>query len=151
MLREYIRAILTESFGALYYHGRDGSTNFNEGKPAFFTKERGAAEWYAESRGDRSPTVHTAQLTFSNPASSADLTKAVKLSGATGKDVATHSPNGPDDFFNDYLYVPSVQQTLEEMGFDAFEGWDILTNEEVEIVVVWHPRQIHIVKSERVG
>ncbi len=127
------------------FHGRRGPATFTEGVPAFFTLDRRGAEWYAMERGDpgHEPYVHAAVLSMRHAARYDDLIRAVEEAGATTEDVQAHSPNDGDNA-NDFLYVPGVQQALERRGFDAYEGWDVLTNDEIPIVVVWHPEQIRL-------
>ena len=150
LLREYVRAFLIENVGQLYYHGRDNTTNFAEGKPAFFVVDKQDAEWYALSRGSKTPTVHAARLAFSRPATLKDLMKVVADLKLNDDDLNAHTPNVGAGNINDYVYVPSVLKALEERGFDALETLDVLGNDEVPTVVVWHPSQIQIVGSDPV-
>lgn len=147
ILRECVRRILLETVGKVYYHGRGGPVHFDEGKPAWFTDDKEAAKWYAYERGSGTPTIYSARLTFTKSAPYRVLEKVVDELGLDDSAISANSPYYGENP-NDYIYVPAVQRRLEELGYDAFHAWDVLTNEEVPVTVVWHPSQVHIVGSE---
>ena len=134
-----------EGVPGVWFHGRRGEALFEEGVPAFFTSDYQGAKWYAHERGDfgEEPRIYRAHLDIRNPASHDDLLRAVERAGATVEDVAAHSPyDGDNDL--DYLYVPTVRDELERMGFDGYQGWDVLTNYEIPIVVAFHSSQVEL-------
>jgi len=131
------------------YHGRRGDPVFKEGRPIFFTENKKDAEWYAYERGDflKEPMITEAVVNIEKPASIDDLRNAVNEVGVTRDDIRVHSAyEGWNEI--DYLYVPKVLDNLKEKGFDAFQGWDVLTNAEILIIAVFGPEQIEIQKKE---
>lgn len=70
-----------------------------------------------------------------------DLLRIVQAIGVTAENIQCHSHYDGENPM-DYLYVPDVLSELERQGFDSFAGWDILTNYEIPITVVFHRDQI---------
>jgi len=133
------------------YHGRRGDPVFKEGRPIFFTENKKDSEWYAYERGDfsKEPTITEAVVNIEKPASIDDLRMAVSEIGATREDIKSYSAyEGWSEI--DYLYVPKVLNKLKEKEFDAFQGWDVLTNTEISIIVVFDSDQIKILTQETV-
>lgn len=131
------------------YHGRRGDPVFKEGRPIFFTENKKDAKWYAYERGNfsKEPMITEVVVNIENPASIDDLRKVINEVGATREDIKAHSAyEGWNEI--DYLYVPKVLNKLKEKEFDAFQGWDVLTNTEISIIVVFDPEQIEIQKIE---
>lgn len=147
LLRECIREILSEE----WYHGRrvtnDRQVHFAEDRPSFFSETKQGAKWYSYERGEGEPTLVAVDLVMRQPAERKDLEEAVKAVNATADDVTLHSTYEGDDNFNDYLYVPAVRRELEKQGFDSYVDLDLLSNSEIRIAVVWHTRQIKIIKQ----
>lgn len=146
LLREYVR-LLVEGKKKTWYHGRRGPATFSGDRPSFFT-DKESAEWFAFERGSGQPTIYAVDVQYKKAASLADLEDATMEAQVAPEDISKHSSYEGDDNFNDYLYVPAVRQALERAGFDAYIGWDQLENDEVKILVVWHPEQIRVVGQE---
>lgn len=146
ILREYVRRVITEMTSDTYYHGRRGSAHFEEGKPAWFTTDRYGAKWYATERGSGVPTVYTARVSYVRAASYQTLKDVVENLALSKDAIDANSPYYGENE-NDYVYVPEVQRELESRGYDAFRGYDVLGNEEIPVLVVWHPSQIHVVDA----
>jgi hypothetical protein len=126
-----------------WYHGRRGEINFDPSRPAFFTREREGANWYAHERGARQddPTVGVFKLSIQHPARVRDLMQAVEELGVTEEDVAANSAYGGENYV-DYLYVPEVREHLESKGFDGYTGWDVLDQGDIQIAVPFNVTQI---------
>jgi hypothetical protein len=133
----------------IVYHGRRGGLNLKEDRPVFFADKKEDSEWYAYERGPSSekPMITEATVDVGQLASLDDLKKAVKEVGATRKDIQKHSVyDGWNDI--DYLYVPEVRKILKDKGFDGFQGWDVLTNMEILITVIFDTERITILNQE---
>lgn len=64
-----------------------------------------------------------------------DLVKAVRESGAKRSEIKPASGfDGHND--NDFVYIPKVQKRLAEMGIDALLLSDVMTNYEIDALVV---------------
>lgn len=64
-----------------------------------------------------------------------DLVRAVRESGAKRSDIKPSSGwDGNND--NDFVYIPKVQKKLMDMGIDALLLSDVMTNYEIDTLVV---------------
>lgn len=64
-----------------------------------------------------------------------DLVRAVRESGAKRSEIKPASGfDGHND--NDFIYIPKVQKRLQEMGIDALLISDVMTNYEIDALVV---------------
>jgi len=100
-------------------------------------------KWYAYERGSYSekPVITETTIKIERAASLEDLNQAVVETGATREDIIEHSPyEGYNEI--DYLYVPEVREILKGKGFDNFQGWDVLTNMEIPVTVIFDKDQI---------
>jgi hypothetical protein len=134
--------------GESWFHGRRGDIKFEEGRPAFFTRDKEGANWYANERGPKEgkSTIGEFNLDIKKPARLRDVIQAIKETGAIDKDVQAHSVyGGEEENYQDYLYVPKVRENLSKKGFDGFVGHDILENTDLEIAVPFSAKQINTV------
>src|SRR5271168_1998407 len=76
-----------------WFHGRRGEIQFDPSRPAFFTRKKDGANWYAHERGDRAadPNVGEFRLRINKPARFRDLLAAVHESGSRQEDISAHS------------------------------------------------------------
>lgn len=141
----------------IIYHGRRGEDHTFDRAPAFFAKDPTAAQFYAEERGERDqePMISSVEVDYDSPADESALFEAAREQGIEfqtepyfeAPEIAEDSPYGGTNP-NDLVYIPEVREALQEAGYDAFEGYDILTNREVEIVIAFDPDDIEV---EKVG
>lgn len=74
-----------------------------------------------------------------------DLVRAVRESGAKRYEIKPASGfDGHND--NDFIYVPKVQNKLKEMGIDALLISDVMTNYEIDALVVLNKRIVRAVE-----
>lgn len=72
-----------------------------------------------------------------------DLVKAVRESGAKRSEIKPASGfDGHND--NDFVYIPKVQKKLKEMGIDALLISDVMTNYEIDALVVLNKRIVRV-------
>lgn len=135
------------SGNALHYHGRRGPPVFQPGRPIFTTTSTWGARFYAyETGGEGAPTVYSLRVQTKRPANLDYLMDAVAAVGAQEEDVEALGVTFQTE--NDYLYLPTVQEQLERMGYDGYRGLDVLERSDIPILVVWHPEQVEVVGAE---
>lgn len=72
-----------------------------------------------------------------------DLVRAVRESGAKRSEIKAFSGfDGHND--NDFVYIPKVQKKLKEMGIDALLISDVMTNYEIDALVVLDKRIVRV-------
>lgn len=148
LLREYIREVV--------YHGRCGpydAPKFADWRPAFFAHDKEKAKWFSLEGCNEKSWVYECELSYSRPASFDDLMSVMATLGTTQDDIKQNARGvgGQGEYDTSGLYVKDVLHELEDRGFDAWEGEDeFLGGEWINVVVVWHPRQISVLSTERV-
>lgn len=147
---EHPNVVAAPKPGETWYHGRGDEINFDPNRPAFFTRDKEGASWYAENRGDNEPNTGSFKLDIKKPARYRDLVKAVEATGSTEKDIQKNSQYEGENF-SDHLYVPKVRDWLKNHGFDGYVGWDTLSNSDIEIAVPLNVKQIDIGKVFKKG
>lgn len=123
-----------------YFHGEASKRpSISDWRPVWFAHRPKDAAWFAREHGhhDSNPTIFVAKVSFKNAASTSDLTRIAR--SLDKDDSIIWKYYGSDA---DWLYERDVLEQLEAEGFDAWQDWDILENDEIEALVVWHPGQI---------
>jgi ribosomal protein S18 acetylase RimI-like enzyme len=76
-----------------------------------------------------------------------DLVRAVRESGAKRSEIKPASGfDGHND--NDFIYVPKVQKRLQEMGIDALLISDVMTNYEIDALVVLNKKIVRVAEEK---
>ena len=127
----------------VFWHGRPGrDTGFGQ-RPAFFAASKRDADWYLQGEPG---VLIGARLTPRKVGGARELAEAAVNAGARRPDIKSHSGyDGYND--NDFVYVPSVQTKLREMGFDLLMVWDQLESAEVRVAIVLDPSIIKVVET----
>jgi hypothetical protein len=138
-----------------YWHGRrvkslDAPVQFKENHAAFFGHSPNDVSFYAFERGDGNiPAAHKVKVNFNKSATEEDMMRVVKELGVTEDDVVDSGTYYQTE--TDYIYLKDVQDGLEKRGFDSYQDWDMMENDEIKILVVWHARQIKHIDSVEVS
>ena len=76
-----------------------------------------------------------------------DLVRAVRESGAKRSEIKPASGfDGHND--NDFIYIPKVQKRLQEMGIDALLISDVMTNYEIDALVVLNKKIARVAEEK---
>ena len=112
----------------LVYHG--GKDYLTHGKPKFFAVNKEDAEWYAIERAKGQ--IYEILVTLEYPAKHEDVIRITKEIGVSQKG---ENPN-------DFVYDKRIRDELVRQGYDGFEGWDVLENTEIPIIIAFYDSQI---------
>lgn len=152
------------------YHGTGHQTEGNILKtPAFFTEKSEDAEFYSHEKGDQ-PTVIPAFLNIRKPFWVGAFGDALDTQKQVEKDIIPmlkklgikynydpkrqhgwhfefFDPRYPDypygnENYNDLVYLPEVRKYLQAKGYDGWQSWDTLLNDEVMAYIPFEPSQI---------
>jgi len=147
-----------------WYHGRGAEeVSFDSDRPAFFTRDPDATQFYNQETGPGVEPGKTfvANLETTKPAATSDIHRiGVQLFGedalysdfggvnfdteagqALSDALQRQSPYSGENL-NDLVYLKEVREVLESEGFDSLLTSDMFLNDEIDTLVVWNPKQI---------